>query len=360
MKSLSQNKSRKDVKYDSSASTAMTAVALQDHLVRSLSLQDTLPKKKINHKLPVSPLKHKNKSSQKRTECQQKKKVNKEEKEYVLDPKLPPLTLAQKLGLVEAPEQGLSDKEWQAVKSQSIARHDSQRPCVICKEDFGIQQQVLLSCSHVFHRTCLEAFEKFSGRKTCPMCRKEQYQKRVIHEGAKEYRIKCAIKIQAAWRGYVVYSWYTNLRQTIPPNDPGLRKRFYEDKLQSITDRLLCSTEASSQSVDRLMSEIDESIASSRNIMSQVGKQHFQCITEGEWEQIQLKAVERCTMDCPICIMPLSQQGLYKDGASKRPTVLLSCSHVFHVTCIMAFEEFAVNEQHICPVCRSTYSKKTL
>lgn len=26
------------------------------------------------------------------------------------------------------------------------------------------------------------------------MCRKEQYQRRIIHEGAKEYRIKCATR----------------------------------------------------------------------------------------------------------------------------------------------------------------------
>ncbi len=33
--------------------------------------------------------------------------------------------------------------------------------CVICKEALGASQQVLLSCSHTFHRKCLEAFEKF-------------------------------------------------------------------------------------------------------------------------------------------------------------------------------------------------------
>ena len=44
---------------------------------------------------------------------------------------------------------------------------------------------------------CLEAFEKFSGRKSCPMCRKEQYQKRIIHEGAREYRVNCATRYVA-------------------------------------------------------------------------------------------------------------------------------------------------------------------
>lgn len=52
---------------------------------------------------------------------------------------------AQKLGIVDAPEQLLSDKDWQDVKQQSNARMDSNQPCVICKEDFGIQQQVLMN-----------------------------------------------------------------------------------------------------------------------------------------------------------------------------------------------------------------------
>jgi len=49
---------------------------------------------------------------------------------------------AQKLGLVEAPEDLLSDTEWKEIKEKSNARQDSAQPCVICKEDFGLQQQV--------------------------------------------------------------------------------------------------------------------------------------------------------------------------------------------------------------------------
>lgn len=59
---------------------------------------------------------------------------------------------AQKMGLVEAPPQLLTEAEWSTVKEASNRREDSLLPCVICKEDFGLQDQVLLSCSHVFHR----------------------------------------------------------------------------------------------------------------------------------------------------------------------------------------------------------------
>ena len=49
---------------------------------------------------------------------------------------------AQKLGLVNAPEQPLTDSAWQEVKQKSNERDDSVLPCVICKEDFGLEQQV--------------------------------------------------------------------------------------------------------------------------------------------------------------------------------------------------------------------------
>lgn len=141
---MSERKSRKNT-----SSMALAAVALQDHMAHSLSLHDPLKKKKINHSLPVKN----SRNLTSKEKCSRKDEDQK--KEYVLDPKPAPLTLAQKLGLVEAPEVLLSDKEWKEVKEKSNARQDSSQPCVICKEDFGLQQQVLLSCSHVFHRTCL-------------------------------------------------------------------------------------------------------------------------------------------------------------------------------------------------------------
>ena len=65
--------------------------------------------------------------------------------------------IAQKLGLVEAPELLLSEKEWKEVKEKSNLRQDSALPCVICKEDFGLQQQVSihqLSYNYLFGNVC--------------------------------------------------------------------------------------------------------------------------------------------------------------------------------------------------------------
>ena len=71
---------------------ALTAVALQDHMSRSLSLQDPFKKKKINHSLPVAGRK-----TEKLQHTSNKKgkssKEDDEKQEYNLDPKPTPLTL---------------------------------------------------------------------------------------------------------------------------------------------------------------------------------------------------------------------------------------------------------------------------
>ncbi|XP_013931435.1 PREDICTED: RING finger protein 32 isoform X2 [Thamnophis sirtalis] len=303
-------------------SVVLTAVALQDHILHDLQLQhlslaDPLKSKtwnKINKYRPVNKEKIKAviDTGLKQTNKQQNNQNNPQnedpEKEYVLDPSPQPLTLAQKFGLVELPDVPLTLDDWEYVKQRSIKQGDSVQPCAICKEEFALQPQVLLSCSHVFHRACLKAFERFSAKKSCPMCRKTQYQTRVIHDGARLFKIKCATRIQAFWRGHIVRKWYKNLRKTVPPKDVRLRKKFFEEK-----------------------------------------------------------AFRQDISDCPICIMPLMQPAQLQDGLSPnvyqscpRQTALLSCSHMFHSTCLQAFEEFSLRKRPICPLCRSCYQKKIL
>ena len=121
------------------------------------------------------------------------------EREYVLG-SVPQraLSLAERLGLVDAPAALLSETDWLAIKTRSNDRGDSLHPCPICQEAFTpllpSSQQVLLSCSHSFHRSCLHSFESFSAHKQCPLCRCHDYQTRVIFEGAKNFRHKAASK----------------------------------------------------------------------------------------------------------------------------------------------------------------------
>lgn len=363
---------------------ALTAVAFQDHLIRSLSLSDPLRPKRFPR---IGKIKTWKKEVHAVVDTGRVKKTSKRkdaidaEREYVLDPKPPPPSLAQKLGLVPGPEHPLSEGDWQYVKGKSNEREDSQQPCVICKEDFQMTEQVLLSCSHVFHRACLEAFERFTGRKSCPMCRKETYQTRVIHEGAHVYRNACATRIQATWRGYVVWTWYKKLRETRPPNDPTLRKKFFEEKLKSITDRMLKSLDLG---VNSFLSTIDESLAASREVFRQFDTA-MGVVTEEHWLAVQQTAVQRGLSDCPICLTTLEDEDQDASGddtdiqneasgttyentcqhvtsrTRSRQVALLSCSHVFHRACLEAFEEFSVGDRKfVCPVCRAIYQKKIL
>ncbi|XP_074222764.1 RING finger protein 32 isoform X6 [Camelus bactrianus] len=283
--------------------SAVIAVALQDHILQdlqlgTLSVADPAKTKVQKRENRSSSLKRNARAvvDTGRRKAPQGPKVEDPEKEYVLDPKPPPLTLdvpppfpsletalwvgaaappwpgggghrrrcprplpwaravtlpsggaeaprpmqsrragyqtraAQKLGLFAPPPPPLSSEEWETVKQRSVLQGDSTQPCPICKEEFELRPQVLLSCSHVFHRACLQAFEKFTSKKTCPLCRRSQYQTRVIHTGAQLFKAKCVTRIQACWRGHVVRKWYRDLRRTVPPKDAKLRRKFFEEK----------------------------------------------------------------------------------------------------------------------------------
>ncbi|XP_039086609.1 RING finger protein 32 isoform X1 [Hyaena hyaena] len=353
---------------------AVTAVALQDHILHDLQLRDLSI---AGHsKTKVQQRDTRSKSLKTNTKAvidtglktaAQGPKVEDLEKEYVLDPKPPPLTLAQKLGLFEPPPLPLSSGEWEKVKQRSVMQGDSMQPCPICREDFELRPQVLLSCSHVFHRACLQAFEKFTNKKTCPLCRKNQYQTRVIHDGARLFRIKCATRIQACWRGHVVRKWYRELRRTVPPTDAKLRRKFFEGKFTEISHRILCSYHTD---IDELFSEIDHCLAENRSVLRQLEARCGRELTEGDWEKIQMQALHREARECPICLAPLPTLGRRRQDAVETPpgppsreTVLLSCSHVFHHTCLLALEELSLGDSclfHACPLCRSCYQKKIL
>uniref|UniRef100_H0WK01 Ring finger protein 32 n=1 Tax=Otolemur garnettii TaxID=30611 RepID=H0WK01_OTOGA len=344
---------------------AITAVALQDHILHDLQLRDlsvatTRVQKKENRS---KALKRETKAviDTGLRKTTQGPRGEDPEKEYVLDPKPPPLTLAQKLGLVEPPPLPLSSDEWEKVKQRSILQGDSMQPCPICKEEFRLHPQVLLSCSHVFHKACLQAFEKFTSKKTCPLCRKNQYQTRVIHDGAQLFRTKCATRIQAYWRGCIVRKWYRNLRETVPPRDAKLRRKFYEKKFTEISHRILRSYDTN---IEELFSEIDHCLAINRSILQQLEETCGREITEEDWQKIQVQALHREASECSICLTPLSLSQA-SVGVRQRPRelVLLSCSHMFHHTCLLALEEFSSGDSasfHTCPLCRSYYQKKIL
>ncbi|CAN0345774.1 unnamed protein product, partial [Ectocarpus sp. 12 AP-2014] len=104
--------------------------------------------------------------------------VHEGEKQH--QPRRVAVTLAQIRGLEKPPEPTLTPGEWRAVEAKALARGDEAAPCPICRESFRGESQVILSCSHVFHKACLSSFEKFlrAQERSCPLCRKVDYQKK--------------------------------------------------------------------------------------------------------------------------------------------------------------------------------------
>ncbi|KAM7369827.1 hypothetical protein PAMP_011117 [Pampus punctatissimus] len=345
-----------------------------------------------------------------------------EEREYVLDPAPPPLTLAQKMGLVASPAGRLTEDEWTQVKARSVLQGESVQPCAICREEFCLQPQtikeslsqveepivqvpagppgVLLSCSHVFHRACLQAFERFTGRKCCPMCRREQYETRVIHDAARLFRHQCATRIQACWRGYVARKWYKNTKKTICPKDKRLRRKFFEAKcsqwmegldfeacvafMVALRKREHChlvnlpqlrpwmTKQDTARHFFQFFIEDDlqelQAVQHSadRRVFQQLERKQIPEPQENDWDRIQSQVIHRGVWDCPICLTALYSPNLTTEAGGsnqqqqRRRTVLLSCSHLFHQLCLEAFEAFTADSRPTCPLCRSVYHKKVI
>ncbi|XP_039982512.1 RING finger protein 32 [Xiphias gladius] len=351
---------RKSLKSKTSNKLVITSVAFQDHITQSLlhpnfSFSDPL----LSCKRKAS----RNRQAQRRAEeMGSQGQDERDEREYVLDSAPPPLTLAQKMGLVASPVGRLREDEWTQVKARSIQQGESAQPCAICREEFRLQPQVLLSCSHVFHRACLQAFERFSGRKCCPLCRRQQYETRVIHDAARLFRHQCAARIQACWRGYVARRWYRHMRKTICPKDKQLRHKFFEAKLQELNDSFVryCHTDT-----EAFLSDIDRSLSSSRRVFKQLERKSVSEPQENDWDRIQNQVIQRGVWDCPICLNALCSLNLPTEAGRSnhqqhRRTVLLSCSHLFHQLCLEAFEAFTANSRPSCPLCRSVYHKKLI
>lgn len=83
------------------------------------------------------------------------------------------LSLAERWGLVDAPEKPLSVDEWKNIEDKCTKLEMHKSNCPICLEPFGVQQCNILSCGHVFHTNCIDGFEKCSRTRHCPICRRK-------------------------------------------------------------------------------------------------------------------------------------------------------------------------------------------
>jgi len=291
------------------------------------------------------------------------------------------LTLAQRLGLVEKPPKPLSNEEWVQIEEKNKKREDH-HSCPICLEGFKTpNNQIILSCSHVFHKTCLSNFEKFSKSKVCPICRRQNYEKKNYDQGFMTYLTNQIIKLQKMVRGFLVRrKLYLELQKTYKATSTLFKRRLLGFKLQLLNEKMSKKVRTRQKETEKLFVEIDKNlddkndfssklleiqniqkqtmeniqaviptITQKKNLVIENNHQHTEL--SGKWKEIHKVAVLRNEHNCAICF------GDLKNG---KKLYLLNCTHLFHYDCLVSFEYYSIFTQHSCPVCRSDYEKKEI
>lgn len=290
----------------------------------------------------------------------------------------PAITLAQQRGLVAGPAPQLTREEWSDVMMRTSKRGDHAGTCTICCQKFGRKEQVVLSCSHVFHLDCLNSFERFLGKKkkkTCPLCRKADYQKKKCYAGFHVGRRLGATCIQALIRALAarkrVNKMLGELYQAGRGN-PVLRKRFFAKGLRTVSARAAHIVSSSEARISALLAAASDAVRFSRQIFGGPPPAMAAAAAASalaspnpkdsvDWNSVMAKAKARSEDVCPICLNDLVGCSCADDKSYVRGQLtLLSCSHLFHTKCLRAFENFNIYEVLLCPVCRSEYTKQLL
>ncbi|KAJ3064208.1 RING finger protein 32 [Podochytrium sp. JEL0797] len=278
------------------------------------------------------------------------------------------------MGIVGAPPQLLSKHEWSVVKEKSRSTHATFRTdCAICCEPFAALTQVILSCSHSFHKACIKSYEKHTNSKRCPLCRTVGYETLETTEAAAVFYNDAAIKIQSVWRMWILRKKYLRHRAENEPTHPLLKRKFHLDKLCVLNRTLDRQMETENSEIEHVMREMEESLQVSRDAFEK-----FSTIFDEpqDWEEVLDKIYKRranpLEESCSIClcelIPPLTNEknviAAAADsgnmGTRKKPKriAMLSCGHLLHEKCISNFERFnGAHVSHVCPICRFAYER---
>ena len=315
-------------------------------------------------------------------------------------PTLPSQSQSQSWEPSPAGEDALSALDWRVIEGSLAGRGDAH--CPICMEPF-VGHEVLLSCSHMFHRPCLLAFERVvrASQRRCPVCRSASYQKKITHEGTRSYTALCAVRLQALFRGWRARRVADRMRRSVYLSGGGsrlFRRRFVAAELAALSsaidgaaERETAAALSDGDSALRLSREVEEefrrmlehrSEQTRRIPPSGPGKQEgpssptgeADVLSEEKWGVVLDQYLARRAAECAICMGPLSEDtaASLRRGLRERSrrAVLLSCSHAFHDRCIGRLEELllgsALAQEDLglrsrCPVCRQgPYSKRLL
>jgi hypothetical protein len=163
----------RDLANKSLSDQTINAAALQNEIANRYKLQGTKPAHKVQS---IAPTNRQNPATA-CAGCGARQSTGQPDCEqcgiFFRSNIIVPETLAQKRGLVKKvePPPAMTIQEWNVIECLAKDREDAH--CPICMSGFNQGSEVLLSCSHMFHRSCLSAFEKFmkTSNRSCPLCR---------------------------------------------------------------------------------------------------------------------------------------------------------------------------------------------
>ena len=255
-----------------------------------------------------------------------------------------------------------SDSMWSEAMRLSQYRKDCYHPCAICHQDFKLRPQVILSCSHVFHKACLFSFEKLldnNKQRRCPLCREEGYEKRDYNHGIEVYKLRSCVKIQSFWRMILCQERCEQLfrQQSSLTTCHTFFKRRITLRRLALTNRVMKKeVHDHEQRVRDALMNADMAISFSRSLFG--SSRDICAVQEFIWSRAKSKAIERGIFLCCIC---REEAG---PSLHKTSFVVLPCSHVLHSKCLESFEcffeNYADSEENsrsrlCCPLCRAPY-----
>jgi hypothetical protein len=273
------------------------------------------------------------------------------------------LTMAQKLNLVPAPKAPLKLGDWEAILSVAKNNNQIYDSCAICLEPFKTEQQVLLNCSHVFHKHCLQTFERLEKCRSCPMCRSKEYQRIDVDEAAIQFINKSALMIQSHFKRYLTEMWFYKYIKLISPLKLGdrMKRRALVYKMKQFSINAYKQMNKSKKNIKNMVNDkalAPALMADKNELMSayihkyreiarhQKGKTSQVC-----WDAVTKKMYKRNEKECSICLLSF---------AKSSENYLLSCSHTFHTHCLTFFEKYSNQKAVLCPLCRNEYERTTI
>jgi hypothetical protein len=203
---------------------------------------------------------------------------------------------------VPKPVRVVSEAEWAQALAACTARESAESPCPICVEPFAFNDQLILNCSHLFHRVCLRSFETLSANRNivCPICRLPDYAKRELPGPSKRYLNRCATKIQSRFRGWSLRNRWEDIKKKIPPRDKAARDEWYIAQIKETNDNFSALLAEQDNEIDTLFAELDASLAVSQATRVEA-EESFKSFEAKEWESIRSRALAREEHECPIC-----------------------------------------------------------